>query len=74
MTGKDFTAFVPEEKEDIRKSRLKGQIEFVEKRIEHLSNDINELCEIHSSVIGKSIDTDLEQLEKEALNHYSRNK
>lgn len=67
LTGKDFTAFVPEEKEDIRKSRLKGQIEFVEKRIEHLSNDINELCEIHSSVIGKSIDTDLEQLEKEAL-------
>jgi uncharacterized Zn finger protein (UPF0148 family) len=65
LTGKDFTDFEPEEKEDIRKSRLNGKLEFVESRIELLSKEVNEISNSHSNLLSSSIDSDLDTLKLE---------
>ena len=68
LTGKDFSNFVPEEKEDLRKSRLNWQLDFVQSRIESLSKEINELSTTHSKMLSSSIDSDLEKLKLEYNN------
>ena len=68
ITGKDAQNFTPIEKDEIRKSRLNGQKEFIEKRIERLSFQINELTQVQKPINRISVERDLNRLEDEAKN------
>jgi hypothetical protein len=68
ISGKDAQNFTPIEKDDIRKSRLNGQKEIIEKRIESLSQQIEELIDTQKPVDKIRIERDLNRLEEEAQN------
>jgi len=68
VTGNDFSSYIPIEKEDIRKSRLNGQKEFIRKRIKNILINIDEISYLQKPFLGNSINHDLNVLEEEALN------
>lgn len=66
LTGKDYSNFIPEEEEKIRKSRLNGKLEFVKNRIESISKDLDTLCSMKSST-NSTFEEDIKSLEKQSL-------
>ncbi len=66
LTGKDYSDFIPEEEEKIRKSRLNGKLEFVNNRIETISKDLDNLSTLKSSSIP-TFEEDIKSLEKQSL-------
>jgi len=66
LTGKDYTDYIPEEEEKIRKSRLNGKLEFVKNRIETISKDLNDFSALRTISLP-SFEDDIKSLEKQSL-------
>jgi hypothetical protein len=68
ITGKDFTNFDPIEKNEIRKSRLNGQKDFIGKRLQNISTEIEKLLNLQKPGLNNSIEIELNNLELDAIN------
>lgn len=61
LTGQDFSNFTPIDKEDIRKSKINGKIEFINERIEKIGIRINSISDLKNDKID--LDSQLSILE-----------
>ncbi len=66
LTGKDYSDFIPEEEEKIRKSRLSGKLEFVKNRIDTISKNLDTLSTLKSSS-KPTFEEDVKLLEEQTL-------